>query len=397
MGSTRKKLTALKVSQTTEAGKYYDDHGLYLRIEATGSKRWVQRLTICGKQRELGLGSASLVSLAKARADAIENRKVARSGGDPIAAKARLADIPTFEAAARTVHRLHAPTWSNPKHAAQFISTLETYVFPRLGPKRVSDISTADVLAVLTPIWTSKAETARRVRQRIGTVMKWGVAQGYRLDDPAMAIQQALPKQQAQTQHRKSMPYTEVAACIDVIRGSGAGVPTKLAVEFLILTATRSGEVREAVWSEVDLVNRVWVVPAKRMKMKAEHRVPLSDRALEIIRHAQAVADGGDLVFPGTKAGRPLSDMTLSKLVKELGFDVDVHGFRTSFRTWVQEQTNMPAEVAEAALAHKNSNKVEAAYARSDLFEKRRKLMAAWDSYIAVRRGEVVKLGGVAK
>ena len=256
-------------------------------------------------------------------------------------------------------------------------------------------MTTADVLAVLMPIWTEKAETARRVRQRIGTVMKWTVAQGWRQDNPAENISQALPKVVKQPRHRKSLPYAEVADCIATVQASRAGPATKLAIEFLILTAARSGEVREAQWAEVDLKARVWEVPAERMKMKRAHRVPLSPRALEILVAAKATSDGEGLVFPGTKPGRPLSDMTLSKLVKELGFNADVHGFRTSFRTWAQERSTFPREIAEAALAHLTGDAVERAYARSDVFDKRRKMMDAWANYLDIGGGAVVALGAV--
>jgi integrase len=386
------RLSAAKVRQVREPGKYYDGNGLFLRVEPTGSKRWVQRLTIHGKQREIGLGAADLVTLAEAREAAIENRKLARAGGDPLAAKRNKVVPPTFNEAVQKVIELHGPTWTNEKHAAQFHNTLLTYAGPIIGTKPVSDITSADVLRVLTPIWTSKAETARRVKQRIGTVMKWAVAQGYRSDDPSAALTQALPKPGQKVQHRKSLPYGEIAACVATIKASEAMLSTKLALEFLILTAARSGEVRGATWDEIDLDRNVWSIPAERMKAKVEHVVPLSGRAVEVLEDAKRLGATG-LVFPGMKGGKPMSDMTMSKLVKELGFASDVHGFRTSFRVWVQEQTNTPFEVAEKALAHKTSNKVVAAYARSDLFEKRRSLMEAWARYLGAESAKVVRLG----
>ena len=378
-------LSAIFVRSVKEPGKYNDGNGLFLKVDPTGAKRWVQRIVIRGVRREMGLGSADLVGLAEARETARQNRKLARSGGDPLQAKREAEAILTFEEAAREVHRLHLPSWKNKKHAAQFISTLETYAFPRIGRLKVSDVTTADVLAVLQPIWLEKAETARRVRQRIGTVMKWAVAKGWRQDNPAQNIGQALPKHDRTPTHRKSLPYTQVADFLAALHGSQAGETTKLALEFLILTAARSGEVREAVWSEIDLEAGEWKIPAQRMKAKREHRVPLSGRAVELLRAAKALSDGSDLVFPGTRYGKPLSDMTLSKLTKALGFDVDVHGFRTSFKTWAQERTNTPREVSEAALAHTIQNKAEAAYARSDLFEKRRRLMEGWTTNAAQR------------
>lgn len=381
-----KALTAQLVRTVQEPGKYFDGHGLYLRVEANGSRFWVQRITIRGKRSELGLGSALLVSLVDARAKALENRRLARTGGDPLQARREAEAVLTFEEAARKVHKMHAPTWRNPKHAAQFIATLETYTFPRMGKLKVADVTTADVLGVLTPIWIEKAETARRVRQRIGTVMKWAIAQGWRQDNPAENIAQALPKAETTKANRKALPYADVPACLEAVKASGAGRATKLALELLVLSASRSGEVRNAVWSEIDIQAKVWEIPVERMKMKRPHRVPLTKRALAILEEAKAISDGSELVFPGTKRGRPLSDMTLSKLVKELGFPVDVHGFRTSFRTWAQERTNFPREVAEAALAHLSGDAVEQAYARSDVFEKRRKMMDAWAAFLAEKR-----------
>ena len=390
----KKALTAAFVRTVMEAGKHFDGNGLYLFVKDNGAKQWVQRIVIRGKRTEMGLGSADLVSLSEAREAALQNRKLARAGGDPLKAKRETQAVPTFEEAARKVHELNGPSWSNPKHAAQFISTLETYTFPALGKYKIGEITTADVLAVLTPIWLTKQETARRVRQRIGTVMKWAIAQGWRQDNPAQNIDQALPKQTKAVKHRKAMHYGEVATCIQVVKASGAGPSTKLALEFLILTAARSGEARLATWDEIDFgdctpansanpANRAeWIIPAQRMKMKREHRVPLCPRAVEILHEAKDLSDGGDLVFAGTKQGKPLSDMTLSKLVKELGFDVDVHGFRTSFRTWAQEKTDVSREVAEAALAHSIKDASEAAYARSDLFEKRRVLMDDWAEFL---------------
>lgn len=377
-----KALSAAFVRTVTAPGKYFDGHGLFLKVDPSGAKRWVQRITIRGKRRELGLGSASLKSLAEARETALENRKHARSGGDPLHAKREAKAVLSFEEAARKVHKLHSPTWRNAKHAAQFISTLETYVFPRMGRVRVSDVTTADVLGVLTPIWLEKPETARRVRQRIGTVMTWAVAQGWRQDNPADTIASALPRQEKGQTPRKSLPYADVPQFLTDLQATKANDLTKLALELIILTATRSGEVRLARWEEIDLPRAEWTITASRMKAKKAHRIPLSERAVEILTAAKALGEtAGDesgLVFPGTKRGRPISDMTLTKLVKSMGYDVHVHGFRSTFKVWAQERTNFPREVTEAALAHSIKDKSEAAYARSDLFEKRRKLMEVW-------------------
>ncbi len=390
-----KALSAAFVRSVKDPGKYFDGHGLFLKVEASGAKRWVQRIVIRGKRREIGLGPVSLTPLAEARAAALENRKQARSGGDPLSDKRAANAILTFEEAARKVHEIHRPSWRNPKHAAQFITTLETYAFARIGRFRVSEITTADVLAVLTPIWLTKPETARRVRQRIGTVMKWAVAQGWRQDDPADAISAALPRQEKGQEPRKSLPYADLPRFMADLRAAKAGELTKLALELAILTACRSGEVRLARWEEIDLDRAEWSIPAERMKAKKPHRVPLSARAVELLLKAKVsgaqMGDTSGLVFPGTKAGKPISDMTLTKLVKAMGYDVHVHGFRSTFKVWAQERTNMPREVTEAVLAHTIQNKAEAAYARSDLFEKRRRLMASW-AEVAMSRNTVTRI-----
>jgi len=287
-----KPLTAAFVRKGKDPGKYHDGHGLILRVKANGAKQWVQRIVIRGKRCELGLGSAALVPLADARERALNNRRMARAGGDPLQAKRESEAVLTFEEAARRVHALHTPTWRNPKHAAQFLTTLQTYVFPHFGSLRISEVSSADVLAALTPIWTSKPETARRVRQRIGTVMKWAVVQGWRMDNPAASIAQGLPKQEGVKSHRKALAYSEVAGCIQTIQNSGAGISTKLAFEFLVLTASRSGEARKVTWDELDLDRAEWLIPAARMKAKRDHRVPLSSRVVEILGDAQALDDG---------------------------------------------------------------------------------------------------------
>ncbi|MDA0822255.1 MAG: tyrosine-type recombinase/integrase [Proteobacteria bacterium] len=396
-----KVLSAAFVRQVTKPGKYFDGHGLYLRVRLNGGRQWIQRIVIRRKRCELGLGNPSLVSLAEAREQALANHKLARAGGNPLQAKREGNAVLTFEEAARKVHALHLPTWRNKKHGAQFISTLETYTFPRMGKLKVSDVTTADLLAVLSPIWTEKPETAVRVRQRIGMVMKWAIAQQWRQDNPAEYVAQALPKQdKSKKKHRTFLPYAQVADCIGVVQSSRAGVSTKLALEFLVLTATRSGETRLARWDEIEwgdaatpATSATWAIPSSRMKAKRAHRVPLSARAVEILREAETLADGSGLIFPGTRHKKPLSDVTLSKLVKELGFDADVHGFRTSFRMWSQERNNAPREVAEAALAHTIRDKAEAAYARSDVFERRRTLMESWAVYLAKESGKVIKLG----
>lgn len=399
--SRRKNLTAAMLRGNLAAGKYYDQGGtgLYLRVKASGAKSWAQRITIHGKRCDLGLGPASLVGLAEARQKAQDNRRAVYEGRDPRAERQAALSVPTFADAAQRVYDLHRPTWKNEKHAAQFIGTLRSYAFPRLGAMKVDTISPADVLAVLSPIWNTKRETAGRVRQRIGMVMKWAVSQGHRTDNPADAISEALPKGGKPVTHRKAMPYAEVAEALRKIEASGAGLATKLALRFLVLTAARSGEVRGAKWGHIDwhaAGGPVWARPAALMKSGVAHAIPLSKAAVAVLEAAKGLSDCGDadaLIFPGAIAGRPLSDMTLLKLVRENGFDVDIHGFRTSFRTWAQERTNFPREVAEAALAHTIKNKVEAAYARSDLMEKRRALGEAWAGFLEPANTNIVRIG----
>ena len=363
--------------------KYYDQHGLILRVIPTGGKQWIWRGTIHGKRLDLGLGGWPYVSLGEARQAAFHYRKLARAGGDPRSLRSGQ-DVPTFADAAKTVIGIHKPGRKDGgKTAAQWRASLRDYAMPRLGKMHVSDISTADVMAVLLPIWNEKRETARRVRQRIGAIMKWAVAQGYRQDNPAGgAIGAALPKNGVAKKHHRALPHAEVRAAIATVRASRANCATVAAIEFLILTAVRSGEVRKARWNEVDFETATWTVPAARMKMQREHRVPLSRRALQILLEARKMGDGSGLIFPSV-TGRPMSDNTLSKLLREHGIRAVVHGFRSSFRDWCAECSNAPREVCELALAHVNADRVEAASMRSDLFERRRTLMQSWADYIS--------------
>ena len=333
--------------------------------------------------------------LAKARDQALDNKRAVRAGRDPLADKRRARDTVTFQDAARKTHEELSPTWKNPKDRAAFIKTLETYVFPSIGALPLADVTSADIRRAILAAREKAPHVARKLVYRVSAVFKWGIAEGHCVMNPSTADALALPKIEQAPNHRKALHYSAVAACLETVRASEAGATTKLALEFLVLTATRSGETRLATWDEFEFEEAgpaacaTWEIPTSRMKMKRPFRVPLSMRALEILREARAVSDGSELVFPGTRSGRPLSDMTVSKLMKELGFDAHVHGFRTSFRTWVQEQTDFPRDVAEAALAHKVGDAVEQAYARSDLFEKRRALMCAWAAYLAGEPGQI--------
>ena len=378
-------LTLSFVRTVAKPGRYCDGNGLYLQVDPSGARRWVQRLRVQGRDRTLGLGGCALVPLAEARAKALDNRRLARAGGDPLARRPAGGGVPTFAEAARTVHALHRPSWRSAKHAGQWLAVLERYAFPRLGALPVSAVGTADVMAVLTPIWRRTPATAQRVRQRIGKVMLWAVAQGWRADNPAgEAVGAALPRRNgAATRHFRALPHGEVAAALAAARASDARPAVRFALEFLVLTAARSGEVRAAAWREMDRARAVWTVPAERMKSKREHRIPLSGRALAVLAAARALKDGGDLVFPGARRGRPLSDSTLMGLVRALGLDTVVHGFRSSFRDWAAECTDAPHAVMEAALAHAVRDRTEAAYARTDLFGRRRALMERWATYVS--------------
>ena len=331
----------------------------------------------------LGLGGYPLVSLAEARNVAFVNRQRARAGGDPLAEKRHGQGVPTVEEAAAEVLAQQRPGWRNAKYGQDWPRSLRAYAFPRIGALPVSAVTTADVLAILTPIWHEKAQTAQRVRQRISAVMKWAIAMGYRPDNPAGdALGQALGRQQTVVQHMRALPHGAVADALATVRASQAAVTIKQAFEFLVLTAARSGEVRLATWDEMDLDASVWAIPAARMKAKRDHRVPLSGRALAILYDVQKLSDGTGLVFRSLR-GKPLSAVTLPRLTKELGIAAVPHGFRSSFRDWAAERTNTPREVVEAALAHTVQNPTEAAYARSDLFERRRRLMDGWASYLS--------------
>ena len=394
-----KALSADFCRNVAEAGRYADGNGLYLHVAPSGARRWVQRLVIHGRSRGLGLGSYALVSLAQARRKALANRKLARRGGDPLGAKPDSVGVPTFENAAGKVLDIYSQAWRDGSNTAkQWWASMRDHVFPHIGGNTVDELTTADIMAALLPIWTSKHVTARKVRQRIGTVMRWAIAQGYRQDNPAGdAITAALPKRHTPVEHRPALPHREVAAAVATVRNADAWVGTRLAFEFLVLTAARSSEVRLATWGEMDLVAMVWTVPGRRMKAKREHRVPLYGRAVEVLREAEPLRGAGngagdeELVFP-TVRGKALDAATLSKLVRNLGIAAVPHGFRSSFRDWASERTDHPREVMEAALAHAVRNQTEAAYARSDLFERRRHLMEDWGEYLKAVRGQVVAL-----
>ena len=361
-------------------GRYCDGQGLYLYVQTSGARSWVQRLVIHGRRRDLGLGSVALIPLAEAREKARANRKLAREGGDPLAEKRRAEKMPTFADAARRVLEQKRAGWRNGRHPQSWWTSLERYAFPRIGARPVSDVTSAEVLDILTPIWHVKAQTARRVRERIRAVLEWAVAMELRSDNPCDRIGPVLGPQQVAVEHMKALAHQDVPAAVAMVRASSGAEVAKLAFEFLVLTAARWGEVRGAKWSEIDAAGSVWTIPALRMKAKRPHRVPLPGRAVEILDAARALGDG-PLVFPG-RTGAPLSEKRLRRLLQQQGVAAVPHGFRSTFRDWAAEETDHPREVIEAALAHVVRDMVEAAYARSDLFERRRLLMRDWAAYV---------------
>lgn len=390
----QKTLTVVGIRALNEPGRYADGNGLYLVVDPSGSKRWVLRTVVQGRRRDIGLGGLRVVPLSDARQQAAELRQAARSGGDPLAARRQAkVKIPSFSEAAKAVHRDRAGSWKNQKHAAQWLSTLEQYVFPILGSRRIDLIETPDVLRVLSEIWIKRPETARRVRQRIGTVFDWAKAAGLRAgENPVDGVSKGLPRQPDRDGHFAAMPYTDVAKFISQLQSAAAGEGAKLALEFLILTASRTNEVLGAKWSEFELDKGIWIIGKDRMKAGREHRVPLSKRAVTILLLAKELAGASDLVFPGRSAEIPMSNMVFLMIVRRMGLGITVHGFRSAFRDWASERTNFSREVCEMALAHTIKSKAEAAYRRGDFLEKRRDLMATWAKYISATPAEIVTL-----
>lgn len=324
-----------------------------------------------------------MVSLAEARESAAELRRIARSGGDPLTERRKARSIvPSFEEAAHQVHEEHSTTWKNEKHAAQWISTLKHYVFPIFGNRPVDQIDTPEVLNALSKIWLTKPETARRVRQRIGTVLDWAKVAGHRTgDNPINGIAKGLPKQPKRKSHHAALPCLELPGFVEELQRAGADESTRLAFEFLILTATRTSEVLLAEWIEIDEEQETWTIPSGRMKAGRKFRVPLPSRCMEILSRAKEISDGGKYIFPGRNK-KPLSNMVFLMTLRRMGKTCTAHGFRSTFRDWAAERTNFSREVCEMALAHSVSDKTEAAYLRGDIFEKRRKLMATWAAFV---------------
>lgn len=388
------KLTALKIKSLKEPGRYSDGDGLFLEINGKGGASWILRIQTAGKRKDIGLGSAKTVSLADARDAAFMTRKKLAQGVDPVAErKQERQTVPTFRDAADMVHKEHQEGWKNGKHQKQWLATLETYAYPTLGARLVSEIEGPAIRDVLAPIWLSKPETARRVRQRIGTVLDWAYAKGFRSSEaPMRSLSKGLPRQPKKDGHFAAMSYAQLPAFLAKLRERES--VGRLALEALILTAARSGEIRGAEWNEFDLDAALWTVPASRMKMGRTHIVPLSPEAVEAFERAKKYKAGAsDLVFPGQNVKKPLSDMTLLKILRDMELSVTVHGFRSAFRDWVAEQTDFAGEIAEAALAHTVSNKVEAAYRRTDFLDKRKAMMAEWATYVCAATKENLERG----
>lgn len=388
------KLTPRKVA-TVGHGKYEDGGGLRLVVSNSGAKKWVLRVTINGKRREMGLGSYPDVGLADARAKATASRLQAASGVDPIEARREEpARIPSFTTCAARYIRAHRRGWKNAKHARQWVSTLKTYARPVIGSKQVNTIDTEDILKILSPIWTTKTETAKRVQGRIENILDFAAAHKY--CDPLNSarwrghLDKLLPKPSRvkKVKHHPAMPYPEVGAFMKELLPNGS--VSALTLQFLILTATRTNEVLRAEWMDIDLENAVWTIPAEKMKSGREHRVPLSGPALAILEALPRI-DGNSHVFPGVRYGKPLSNMALLQLMRGMEYgvagtrgDYVPHGFRSSFRDWSGEVSSFPRDVAEMAMSHAIKDKAEAAYRRGDLLDKRRNMMQEWASYLAM-------------
>lgn len=376
------RLSARSVATQTKIGRHADGNGLYLSISANGGRRWVYLYRRGGRLREKGLGSANTVSLKDARLAAEAVRKQLLDGIDPIDSKAKPVAAKTFAECAEAFIASNEMAWKNDKHRDQWRNTLKTYAAPHIGKLPVDRIDVNDVLKVLEPIWETKSETASRVRGRIERILDWAATRGYRSsDNPARwkgHLNQVLPHARKVTKpsHHAALPYKDIPAFMSDLRKRNA--ISARALEFTMLTAARTGEVIGAKWGEIDDNNKVWTVPADRMKGKVEHQVPLSDRALAILKN---IPKDSDFIFVGMKPDEGLSNMSMLAMLKRDRPDLTTHGFRSTFRDWAAETTEFPNELVEMALAHKIRDKAEAAYRRGNLLERRRELMKAWDLY----------------
>ena len=383
-----KKLSAAFVTSVRPQArvKAYGDgrggFGLTLHVHPTGVKSWQQRILINGRQTNIGLGKYPAVPLAAARAKALDNIRLVRRGGDP---RRRGHAVPTVMETVEKVIARDAPTWRNPERTAREWRDAFRRHASDLGQRPVDEVTSAECTAVLGALWNDRRDTASKLRQRLAAVFKLVVAEGRRHDNPVDAAYAALPSRRGDAQrkrHHAALPHGEVAAALEAVDASDTWACARLALRFLVLTAARSGEVRGADWEEIDLGRAVWTVPADRMKAGVEHRVPLSTGALDVLRDAAASAGSGPLLFP-TVRGKRMHDNALSKILRDERVGCVPHGFRSSFRDWTAERTDFPRTVVEAALAHRVPDRVEAAYFRSDLFDRRRELMQEWSDYLA--------------
>src|SRR5680860_319537 len=353
-------LNTRRLKANLSAGRYGDGNGLYLHIRPGGSRQWMLRTTVHGKRRDIGLGSVQLIRLEEAREKAFAMRKIAREGGDPLRRKQLDRSIPTFAQAAERVWELKRPSWKNAKHAQQWINTLRDFAFPILGNRRIDGIESADILRILTPIWMEKPETAKRLHQRLSVVFDWAKASGYRQGgSPMDGVRDVLPKQNHKPKHHTALPWIELTQFMTELKKRNA--VSARALEFIILTASRSSEARKAKWHEFDLENALWVVPAERMKMGLEHRVPLSRQANAVLKFCKGY--GSDYVFPANNLKSPMSDMVFSALMKRMGYsDLTTHGFRSTFRDWCSERDTASRDAAELSLAHRIGNATAVSY-----------------------------------
>ena len=384
------KLTARFVATVTLPGKYTDEHGLILRVAPGGSKQWIWRGTVRGRRRDLGLGAAAYTSLAEARQTAYEYRKLARSGGDPTDLRRPKVPDFTFAEAAERVIALHAPNWRDPRREQNWRSSLERLAYPRLGHKPVAEIDAADILAVVGPLWADKRETARKLLGRVRTVLRWAVAEGLRSDEPSDAVRAALPRNGAVVRHHEALSPAQVGANIAAVRASTASDAVKGCYEIVMLCAVRSGEARGAVWSEFDLAAATWTIPPERYKTAAGLRVPLSERALQVLEAARERTGGNpdDYVFRAPRGGA-LTAEALSTLVRRLDLPGSVHGARASLRSWCAEE-GVDREVAEQMLGHVPQG-VAGAYQQSDMLEARRGVAERWAIAIAASPEEGIR------
>jgi len=406
MSSNINKLSPRKISSLKKTGLYGDGMGLWLKVTKSGTKSWIFRYSRNKKTYDIGLGSILTVSLSDARNKALEYRQMIQAGNDPLRTKQAEEiknkrannELITFEQCSVQYIDAHKAGWKNAKHAQQWTNTIKTYVLPVIGYLPVQDIDTSLIMQVLTPIWTTKNETAGRIRGRVENILSWAAVHGYRsVDNPAqwkghLENLLAKPSSLKKVKHHKALPYKDMYDLMHILKGNSS--ITARALEFLILNTSRTSEVIGARWSEIDLDSKLWIIPPERMKAGHEHRAALSSRAVSILNEMKNIKHS-EFIFPSTRAGKGLSNAAMDKLLQTtLSYDCTVHGFRSTFRDWAAECTNYPRDLCEMALAHTIKDKVEAAYRRGDMIEKRRNLAEDWLRFIETppTKGNVITL-----